>query len=901
MQSCHVLFLIFVQLAQSHDFTADNWNSFDAYGSKLVANDVVVVQARNRDGRFYLQFGPFNTSNTSLPCQIDYIGVTTTDSNFIYNINVPHQAYNSYDGDASVVFVGENDGSSISPYPFVGHLQGNSSCGVKYHIHLFVQEEHDEFFVVGVEPSGEVAYGFTSRFAFSYNLITHSVRNLTGWPISTFQPHAVDLSNDSVAVVAGFVRNADNTFKPLVYILQMNISSFSVIDTWAYVPTNDSWQATALNRDAVNFTAKHAMSVAIYSDSSQVLIGMPSMNTVFRFDLMPNFTLVGSRENGYQRGYGQTVGWNDELGGPYAIVLGNTYSFPYEWSSSTIYWFSPDQFFSSDPVMPLFPTIQCPQWIDLGQQFVTIAITTFHVVLLDSLGQVYMLMAAPMGSYPGTGTAIGDNPAFSSWIPCQAGTYKNWLGLDICYPCLIGTMSESEGNIQCVPYDCGGTNSFCPIISTTNDTYSDVITFVTPAVAYPTSPESIVFDDILIGNMFSFNYMTQCLTVSPLFWMALMIGISVFLLLLMGFLKFFHRWTKIRLTLKQIFQQIDLIKEGELWVGGLASFALVILLAFAFSFSKNYVQQYPIETSSPSTFACDTSLRNAKFGTSVESLSIPRSDDGQAIFDMLDEQVFTLVIDFINTKYQCKTVKVTQKIHARSKLVPFDCKYNRSMLTVSVVLDSHTQILYYDFTSVLPIGGLRVSLYGEETNANNATAGIQYLVRQLDYRQPFFLNNHTLTADPNIVLSLTRVINETEPLTNDGDYVYSAVWVPVSLTDSTKLYLTVDQFLYYGLLKPSLSVSISENTYFISNVQSPIAKTSEVIFHNLLFTIVCFELFGLVFLIMKLIGLPLFNIVRRYIEKRFNLIHPHRISVQETIPCSITVKSKSTKNKLDQK
>jgi hypothetical protein len=65
-------------------------------------------------------------------------------------------------------------------------------------------------------------------------------------------------------------------------------------------------------------------------------------------------------------------------------------------------------------------------------------------------------------------------------------------------------------------------------------------------------------------------------------------------------------------------------------------------------------------------------------------------------------------------------------------------------------------------------------------------------------------------------------------------------------------------------------------TYFVSNVQQPIAKQSEVIFHNLLFTIVCFELFGLAFLIMKLACLPLFNIVRRFIEKRANLVHPHQ-------------------------
>jgi hypothetical protein len=255
------------------------------------------------------------------------------------------------------------------------------------------------------------------------------------------------------------------------------------------------------------------------------------------------------------------------------------------------------------------------------------------------------------------------------------------------------------------------------------------------------------------------------------------------------------------------------------------------------------LQQYPIESSSEATFACDASLRNAKFGTSLQSLSIPRSEEEEPIFAMLDEQQFTLVIDFINTKYECNNVYVTQTTHENPKSLTFGCSYNRSVLTTSIVLNSHTVTLNYDFDLVLSIGGLRVSLYGQENKLSSVSPHAQYLVRELNFSQPFLVNNQTLASDPSIELSLTRVVNITDPLTTTEPYLYSALWIPASLTSTS------------------------------------IVKLAEVVFHCLLFTIVCLELFGLVFLLMKLIFLPLFNIVRRFLEKHSILVHPHQTSV----------------------
>jgi hypothetical protein len=61
-----------------------------------------------------------------------------------------------------------------------------------------------------------------------------------------------------------------------------------------------------------------------------------------------------------------------------------------------------------------------------------------------------------------------------------------------------------------------------------------------------------------------------------------------------------------------------------------------------------------------------------------------------------------------------------------------------------------------------------------------------------------------------------------------------------------------------NLTSTTLTIAISETSYYVQNVQSPIAKQPEVIFHTLLFTIVCLELCGLLFVICKLLVIPLF-------------------------------------------
>lgn len=60
-----------------------------------------------------------------------------------------------------------------------------------------------------------------------------------------------------------------------------------------------------------------------------------------------------------------------------------------------------------------------------------------------------------------------------------------------------------------------------------------------------------------------------------------------------------------------------------------------------------------------------------------------------------------------------------------------------------------------------------------------------------------------------------------------------------------------------NLTSTTLTIDISETSYYIKNTQSPIAKRPEIIFRTLLFAFLCLELCTMTFLIVKLLLIPL--------------------------------------------
>lgn len=116
-----------------------------------------------------------------------------------------------------------------------------------------------------------------------------------------------------------------------------------------------------------------------------------------------------------------------------------------------------------------------------------------------------------------------------------------------------------------------------------------------------------------------------------------------------------------------VFRHSDLIGNGELWFGGLVSFAIVVLIIYGFWFGTIFATKYPIETSTDSEFSCDKSLRNAQFSSLLQLLATIRSEEEKPMFDMLDQQKFTMNITFIQTGFTCPNVTAQVEINYSSE------------------------------------------------------------------------------------------------------------------------------------------------------------------------------------------------------------------------------------------
>ena len=214
--------------------------------------------------------------------------------------------------------------------------------------------------------------------------------------------------------------------------------------------------------------------------------------------------------------------------------------------------------------------------------------------------------------------------------------------------------------------------------------------------------------------------------------------------------------------MKKVFIRFDLVGEGEMWIGGLVSVAIVVLLTFAYTFISSFVRLYPIEkiNSSQSAFSCDPTMRNAKFSSSLQLLSITKLEDEKPMFDMLNAQSFILHVEFVNTGFTCNNLAMQRNTREafRSTALTFDnclIKPNNATLVVSTTLPDQKMIVQYNLTGPYFIGGVRICLTGD------AFTDVSYTLGKLDFCQFFSTANQTLASSPYVTVEMTKVINRT--------------------------------------------------------------------------------------------------------------------------------------------
>ncbi|CAF3048987.1 unnamed protein product [Rotaria socialis] len=709
---------------------------------------------------------------------------------------------------------------------------------------------------------GQYAYAFTQSFLLLYNLGTDSVSmqlgNLT-WPDSSFLPRAVDINQDLLVVVLGYVGNPSSKFTPCAYLLSRSGSNWTVTDTWVYMPpTNSSWQASLTNWDANTYSAKYDMSASFNDAKSQVLLGIQITNTFVLLDIdraSKRFLLPSqSLSNGKAIGTGKTVGW---LNSDVALILVNTYSLNYIWSASQIitYNLSVNSTFTIVSIIPNSQQLLSPQF---GPILLALIATPSSIILmLDSSGNLYILLPSPPGSYSDPSKA-----SVSSLLPCIGGTYSSELDIQPCSLCPQGFSTYGlTGQLSCVICVTG---AFCPLGSAFGNisSSSSVLTNINQARAYPLSPTSTRFDTILMENMFviTTTSSTTCLVMSPMFLasMIMLLGAAVaVLIIILKYCVSNPRGKKTEQRLEHFFKQTDVIGEGEFWIGGIVSFAIIFICICGYIFSGTYYKRYPIENSNAGTvFGCDPTLTNAQFTSGLMSVMVSPNDDEALIFELLDAQTFILQVDFVNTLYTCTDLTLAQ---VKDKILPLaysSCSDNNGSLSLAVQLPSHGINLQFLLAGINTIGGIRLYLEGAGTEEENTTLETRYQLVDLMFAQVFSSPGSVLIEQPSFTMQLTKVINRTSPFQENGEKVLSASWLPYVSADINQVFGDESEYIYATSSNSLISLSISEGAFYVLNTQQPIVDEAELIFTDMLFTITCIEIFGFIFLIFKLLTIP---------------------------------------------
>ena len=173
----------------------------------------------------------------------------------------------------------------------------------------------------------------------------------------------------------------------------------------------------------------------------------------------------------------------------------------------------------------------------------------------------------------------------------------------------------------------------------------------------------------------------------------------------------------------------------------------------AYRFALAYLAQYPAEKVGPSSFACDETIRNAKFDSSLEALAVPVSDIERPIFDALNKQPFTLHLDLINTATSCAIVSIVEAVESSTYALPnILCNATNGTVSILAVLPQHKITVRAILNDIQLIGGVRVGLSGPGHESKLCT------LHELNFNRAFFSSAaKTLAQQTVIQLGLTKV------------------------------------------------------------------------------------------------------------------------------------------------
>ena len=415
---------------------------------------------------------------------------------------------------------------------------------------------------------------------------------------------------------------------------------------------------------------------------------------------------------------------------------------------------------------------------------------------------------------------------------------------------------------------------FCPLGATDEINLTEFKSYI-QTYSYPDSPVIDDYDDLLLLNFFPTSLKFSCFLNTPLLWTVMSTVLCVVVWLTMCLIKR-RRPTSAdfyRQRVKTIFKHTDLIGEGERWIGGLASVVIFTIIIYCSIFAYFYFYSYPIETTDPVGKACDETKRNSKFDNALQ-LPLPGTDGTYwKIFDMLDQQPFTMLIQLINTRAQCENITVERNRRTGTPLsmVDTNCTSDAKKISssFSFSLPTHQSIVRVGINGPFFIGALRLCLRGKAESEGEETAF--HRLHALDVCTLFYTNKQTIGLSTSFTVRLIKVINVTKPLKRSDMTYYDGRWAPFILYNDVlsdqSYFAEKGEHLRYASKQTTLHLQLNEEIYFVQNNQSPIIRRGALFFHTVLFMFSLIEIFAMIFLLYKLWFHPL--------RRRVLLSHHH--------------------------
>ena len=537
-------------------------NDYDLYGTKVAINDYLMVSVDNLNMVWYAT--PVVPNNT-LVCSIYY---NQTSCNFVYSVVVPSEnislfAYNC---------IGQQKQNII------GFFVSIQMCSF-YLVNEQVVSNHSaqDNFIIDIDGSATGVYGFTDPFIFYYEL--SSPFTLTIWANTLgISPRAMDIgSNVDYAGMVGYCQSTSLLAYECGFSISLNrslscpriSSEFSMLNSTQF-PYSDPRTNHRITQSTL-YTGQTVLSISMNWRTRRVLIGIQSLNMVLLYSFDHPQQPISTRQNGAGFiGYGKSVAWLDDQGEKAAILVNSYISSTNQWISSSVHVYDLQSDGFSDTTQPIlvYPNSQQVVYPWINPSFIRLVCSDAgHLAIFDILGNAAIMYSSPAGEYPDTNSYFYTSIA----APCNRGTYRNYTGIELCVPCPGGTYSS-----KCT--SCTSQDSFCPFGAVEELSYS-AFESIEQDQEYPESPESTVFDDLLMQNMFSFKTDSiRCVLVSPMTWTLLVIGLGIMIALGLKIHEVFSPDThEMRDRTKQLLRKMDLIGEGE--VSPLFTMIVCLLIA----------------------------------------------------------------------------------------------------------------------------------------------------------------------------------------------------------------------------------------------------------------------------------------------------------------------------------